>query len=310
MSDGIKEKKKFSETLKDNLQKITIIIVSIIYIVQGVFTIAKKDTSIIDILGSISFSIIVGVVISSSMNSMGLKDGRKSQAFVNSMKKYGETKELATPFFDKISAWCEYKNSIDLEAKRKEIIQNAGLKWKLYKIGYYNENKPSDNDKLKALEKAKHCKIEKITSQELLSDLPSEKYMKKRFGEGEKEYKTRNLFVDLLSKLLIGCVCGMYSLMPLLTEENINEQLASVLWNTMQISMWLAFGMIKYSNSKSFIEDEYRQTHIIQKTEYLNEFIVTVKNNPGVINEYDDEEDVEKFLEELVKQKGELKNEK
>ena len=74
-----KEKRKFGDVLKENLQKITIILVSIIYIVQGLFTIAKKDTSIWDILGSIAFSIVVGVVISSSMNSMGLKDGRKSQ---------------------------------------------------------------------------------------------------------------------------------------------------------------------------------------------------------------------------------------
>ena len=298
-----KEKRKFGDILKENLQKITIILVSIIYIVQGLFTIAKKDTSIWDILGSIAFSIIVGVVISSSMNSMGLKDGRKSQSFINSMKVYGETKEKATPYFDKLSAWCDYKNSVDLESQRKEIIQNAGLKWKLYKVGYYSKYKPEENEKIKALENANKCKIERLTSQQLLSDLPSSKYIKKRFGESEQEYKRRNAFFDTITKFITGIICGLYGLSPLITKDNFQEKMASVLWNTMQISMWLTFGVMKYVNAKSFIEDEYRQTHLIQKTEYLNEFIITIQNNPSVINEFDEDKEVQQYLDELMKEK-------
>ena len=303
-----KEKRKFGDVFKENLQKVIIILVSIIYIVQGLFTIAKKNNSILDILGSIAFSIIVGVVLSSSMNSMGLKDGRKSQTFINSMKVYGETKEKATPYFDKLSDWCDYKNSIDLESQKKEIVQNAGLKWKLYKIGYYSKHKPDEPDKIDALELADHCKIEKLTSKELLSDLPYDKYMKKRFGQSEQEFKSRGIFMDILSKSFMGIICGMYSLAPLLTQENIADKLANVLWNTMQIAMWLAFGMMKYSSAKSFIEDEYRQTHLIQKTEYLNEFIITIQNNPSVINEYDEDREVQEYLDELMKEKENTKN--
>ena len=71
----------------------------------------------------------------------------------------------------------------------------------------------------------------------------------------------------------------------------------------MQISMWLTFGVMKYVNAKSFIEDEYRQTHLIQKTEYLNEFIITIQNNPSVINEFDEDKEVQQYLDELMKEK-------
>lgn len=298
-----KEKKKFGEVLRDNLQKITIFLVSTIYIAQGLFTITKRDTSIWDILGAISFSIIVGIVISSSLNSLGLKDGRKSQAFINSMKAYGETKEKATPYFDKLASWCNYKNAMELDQRKKEIIQTAGLKWKLYKIGYYTQNKPEREEEAKALELADKCKIERLTSQALLSDLPSEKYAKRRFGQSEQEYTSRGMIFDVISKVFTGIVCGMYSLSPMFTQDNISEKLANVLWNTMQIAMWLAFGMSKYANAKSFIEDEYRQTHLIQKTEYLNEFIVTMQKNPSIIDDFDEDREVQKYIDELINEK-------
>lgn len=93
MSVEEKEKKSVGEVVRENLQKIIIVIVSLIYIVQGLFTLQTKNATILDILGSIAISVVVGVIISASLNSMGVKDGRKSNAFIQSIKTYGETKE-------------------------------------------------------------------------------------------------------------------------------------------------------------------------------------------------------------------------
>lgn len=303
-----KRKKRFSVILKENLQKIIIVIVSIIYIVQGVFQLAEKDASVLDILGSVGLSIVVGIIISSSLSSMGLKDGRNSEIFQRSMKAYGESKEKATPNFDKLSAWCEYKNSQELEIRKKEIIQTAGLNWRAYKFGYYDEpencNKLNDKQK-QSIEKAKHCKILKIDANELLSDLPKTKYglFSKyigKFGESEQDYKRRNNVTEFLTKIVISVVCGLYTLAPLINEQNKLQVLAGVLWNAMQIIIWLSFGIMKYVNAKSFMEDEYRQTHIIQKTEYLNEFVITLNNNPSVIENYDENIEIDKYIQEYI----------
>lgn len=301
-------KKKFGDVLKDNLHKLMIIVVSIIYIGQGVFAISKRDVSLWDILGSVFLSIIVGVILSSSLNNMGLKDGRKSETFQNSLKNYGITKEKATPYFDKLSSWCEYKNSQELELKKKEIIQSAGLNWKAYKVGYYKEhNSKLDEKQLQAIKNANSCRIIKINSRELLSDLPSnyKKFHKNtsKFGESEHDYVTRNAITDFVSKIAISIVCGLYSLSPLLTQENTMEIIANIIWNTMQIAMWLTFGVLKYTNARQFMEEEYRQTHIIQKTEYLNEFIVTMEKNPNIILEFDEDKEIDKYIEEMYKSK-------
>ena len=307
-----KEKRKITDAIKDNLQKITIVIVSLLYILQGLFTIAKKDTSIWDILGSIGLSIMVGVIISSSMNSMGLKDGRLGDIFQGSMMAYGKAKQDATPYFDKLSSWCDYKNFQELEFTKKDIIQSAGLNWKAYKYGYYDEHKDKlDERQLKALDQAKFCKIERLTARDLQSDFPQTRRtlfgLKKlgRFGESEKDYRNKTLLSDFLTRVFMSIICGLYTLKPLWDGTNKQEVIAGIIWNMLQIMMWIALGTIKYVNAKQFIEVDYRQSHIIQKTEYLNEFTVTMKNNPKVIDEFDETIEIDKYIQDYIREKEE-----
>ena len=310
------QRKKLGELLRDNLQKITIVLVSIVYITQGIFELAKKDATILEILGSIFLSVVVGTVISSNLSSMGLKDGRNSELFQTSLKSYGEAKINATPNFDKLSAWCEYKNFQELELEKKDIIQSAGLNWRAYKFGYYDEHKEKLDDKqLKALDKAKHCSIIKLNSQDLFSDLSGAKYgvfggkkIGDKFGPTEKDFKSKSTTNDLMVKVSMAVISGLYTLSPLITGENVYEIIAGVIWNLMQILVWLALGSMKYINAKSFMEDEYRKTHIIQKTEYLNEFIVTIKNNPEVIENFDDSLEIDAYIEAYLIEKEKLKN--
>lgn len=311
-----REKRKFGEVLRDNLQKITIVLVSIVYITQGIFELAKKDASILEILGSIFLSVVVGTVISSNLSTLGLKDGRNSETFQNSLKSYGEAKAKATPNFDKLVSWCDYKNFQELELEKKDIIQSAGLNWRAYKYGYYDEhNEKLDENQKKALERAKHCSIIKLNSQDLFSDLSSTKHgvfggkkIGDKFGLTEKEFKTKSTANDLLIKVSMAVISGLYTLAPLITGENALEIIAGVIWNLLQVLIWLALGTMKYTSAKSFMEDEYRKTHIIQKTEYLNEFIITMQNNPKVIEEFDDSLEIDAYIESYLEEKERLKN--
>lgn len=313
----VKKRKKLSEILRDNLQKIIILLVSVVYISQGVFKLQKKDATFFDIVGGIGISIIIGVLISSNLRSMGIRDGRRSEIYTTSVKAYGKTKEDATPIFDSLASWCEYKNTWELEVKKKEIIQENGLNWRAYKLGYYEDHKEKLNERqLKALEDAKTCKIARISSQELLSDLPKIKSKSgSRFGESEREYTSRNNVVDFFTRFFIGLCSGFYGLAPLFSEGNVQEIVAGIIWNTAQIIIWLAFGLVKYADARYFIEEEYRQTHIIQKTELLNEFIITMKNKPEIIEQYDEnlelDEYIDKYIQERekMKQKEEVNNE-
>jgi len=308
------EKKKLSVVVRNNLEKIVIFLIATFYIWQGVFKITDRNETFISVLGNILLSVVIGIAISLNMTQMGIKDGRKSDKFIKSEELYGTTKELATPYFDKLYAWCEYKNDQELNTKKRDIIRNVGLSWKAYRLGYYKEHKDDlslNENQLKAINEADSAKIEKIESRMLLSDLPTShlsllfgKKEQKRFGKSESDFKKQTLATDLITRLAISFVLGYYTISPLINGSNWRDIMANMIWHTLHIVIWITFGTLKYSNAKLFMEDEYRQVHLIQKTELLNEFIITMKNNSKVVDEFDvNQDDIDNYLDKLIKEK-------
>lgn len=304
------KKVNLGNVLKENIQKIAIFGMSILYILQGIFEFTTRQTTILEIIGNVALSFVIGVLIKDNLVSLGLRDGRRSEDFKNSLQYYAQVKEQATEYFDKLPEWCRYKNAKELEWLRQDIITMAGLSWKGYKYGYYELHPEKlTEEQQKAIEKCKNAKITKISSDELLSDLPSaKKKFGKRFGLDEKEYQLKTNIQSILSKIATAIICGFFTLSPLINASNWREVLAKVLWNAIQIIMWLTFGVISYANAKGFILNEYRQTHIIQKTEYLNEFIQTMRKEPQVIDEYNKDEELDEYINEFVKEKLENAN--
>ena len=286
-----------------NFQKILILLVSSLYIIQGAFKLTQTQASIVEVLGNAALSIVLGVTISNTLRSSGLQAGRRSDIFASSMKAYGEVKVKATPYFDKLSQWCLFKNNNELLEKRRDIIQRGGLHWKAYLHGYYDTHLNTlTSEQLKVYYKAKHAKIPKLVANELLSDLPVSKTSRSKFGISEQTYKHSNVFFDIITKLTISIIGAYYMLEPILNQEGV----ANIIWHTIQIGLWITLGILKYCEAKNFMENEYRQTHIVQKTEYLNEFVVTMQNNPTVIEEVEDNTGVTQDIEEFLREKGVL----
>lgn len=295
-------KTKTSSTVREKLQIVIIVLICCVYIAHGLFTLEESQQTVAEIVGNIAWSGTIGVIISSMFTSQGLKDGRNTELFLNSLKAYGDSKSRATPWFDKLTTWCSYKNAYDLEIRKKEIVEGAGLNYRAYTVGYYDEHPDVlTEDQLKALEKVDTCKILKITQRELLSDMPKNRFSEKnRFGETVLEYQTKGTVLDIVVKLALAIICGLYTLEPIK-----DSNWAGLVWNLLQILMWLSFGFQKYIDSKYFMEYEYRQSHLVQKTELFNEFIVTMQNNPNIIYTYDVniDEEVDKFIKQKEEQK-------
>lgn len=289
--------------LQTHFQKILIILVSSLYIIQGAFKFTQTQASIVEVLGNAALSIVLGVTISNTLRNSGLQAGRRSIIFTLSMKAYGEAKVKATPYFDRLTQWCLFKNNNELREKRMDIIQRGGLHWKAFLHGYYDTRLDTLNsEQLKVYYKAKHARIPKLIANELLSDLPVSRCSRSKFGISEQTYKHSNVLFDVITKLTISIVGAYYVLEPILNKEGI----ANIIWHTIQIGLWITLGMLKYCEAKDFMENEYRQTHIVQKTEYLNEFVVTMQNNPNVITEVEDNTGVTKDIEEFLREKGVL----
>ena len=74
--------------IKDNIAKLALIPISITYIIYGLFMIEKKEESILNILASISISIVMGTAIAICMMNAGFNDAKKTQEFKDKNLKY------------------------------------------------------------------------------------------------------------------------------------------------------------------------------------------------------------------------------
>ena len=219
---------------------------------------------------------------------------------------YAEAKEKAKKYYDKLPAFCAYKTETEKINIKREIITNANLSFLKYLKGYYNENKNSlEEYQIEAIEEANKMRIEPYQTSKILSDLPNDikKNIKSRYGKDEKQYIVEKNISGLFSKIIWAILSGYYTLGPL-NQDNIPQ----AVWNALQIAIWLAFGSIDYINAKEFINNEYRQTHVIQKTAFLEEFITLMENEPKKLDKYDDELQFKEFLEKKEKREEKIEN--
>lgn len=291
--------------IKDNIAKLALIPISITYIIYGLFMIEKKEESILNILASISISIVMGTAIAICMMNAGFNDAKKTQEFKDKKRDLEEAKNEAVNYQDKLPTFCNMKNLRELEETREDILQSVLLNPKLWKLGYYDKNKQDlTQEQLYALHKVKNIKLDKIRSRDLMimdtSRNKKNKYGK--YGKNKREYLTQKNIQGLLMTLIISIVFGYYSLVPLFNKDTIS----TLVWNIFQIIMWLTMGVIKYCDAKSFILDEFVENNIVTKTNILREFIAVMKNNPKMLIEFETEQD--KKIKEFLKEQEEQEN--
>lgn len=287
-------KKNIFKILKSKIYIIAIVVVSIFYVFYGLFNFEKTGKSVVEILGSIGMSFIIGLSLVNFLRKEGLKSARDDETYKNSLILYAEAKEKAKPYYDKLPAFCVYKTEQDKTNIKREIITNANLSYFKYLKGFYKDKQDLEEYQKKAIEEANVVKIEPYQTSKILSDLPNEGILgiKSRYGRDEKQYIAQKNVSGILSKVIWAILSGYYTLGPLNSDN-----LPQAVWNALQIAIWLAFGSIDYANAKEFIINEYRQTHIIQKTSFLEEFITLMEKEPEKLNQYDDELMFKQYLE-------------
>ena len=296
-----KPKRGFLKVLKSNVYLLAIFGLALFYVFYGLFEFKPTEQSAKQIVGSIVISLTLGTILLSFLRRQGLKNARDSEVYQNSLIVYAEAKEKAKPNLDKLAAYCAYKTEQEKTETKRDIITSANLSYAKYKAGFYDEievKSKLDDDQKKAINKANSVKVNPYQAKDVLSDLPKNGKIAKwvgygRYGRDDNQYDLEKTFKSILSKLLWAFASGLYTLAPL-NRDNIPQ----AIWNGMQILMWLAFGSTEYFNAKEFVLNEYRQTHIIQKTALLDEFNTIIQNDPHRLDKYDDDLQFEKYLKE------------
>lgn len=306
-------KKKVVDKLIGALDWFLLLLIGATYIAQGFFYFKRNDKSIFAIVGEGALAFALGLIFYVVLRSRGLRYGRKAEQFIASSELYAIAKEETKPFRNKTGAYCLFRSEQEFETSKRECIENAGLNYENWKKGIYTpeliEKMHLSDEQRRALIDVSKIKYEYIEPRQLYSDLPqmSERKRKKygRYGMGDKDYALSNNFRDGILMVFWAILFGGFAL-----DKFENFSVATVLWHCLQVVMWVGFGLYKFFQAYSFMINEYRQTHIIQKTEILNDFISLYKNNPKILDKYDYElqalKELEKGEEDNVNDSGKI----
>ena len=124
---------------------------------------------------------------------------------------------------------------------------------------------PIDKAREKAYFKALRVKLKPLVSSNLTSDgvKASDPF---DFGKSKREYTAKRNASDVVIKLLMAIIFGYFGV-SLASEINV----ASIIWNGLQIILYVTGGVIQMYNSYMWVVDDYRGS-VIKKIDYLQKF--------------------------------------
>lgn len=282
-------KKTFQELFYKNAGYFAVVLISLAYIAGSFVLISQTGKTVYEIIATGVISLIVGILLTGVFRSLGIQKGEEDEKTISTNKLYSETVESCVLKIDLLEDFCELENEKARESIRKKILSQAGLKYsdcfdenggvKSYDYELYSseaiekENSKRQKRKYKKINhrrkrayyKAVNIKMKLLTPSTLTSTSLKENDPFD-FGKTKKEYRSQRNLSDMVTRVFMAIIFGYFGV-TFVSEVNF----ATLIWNILQIVMYITSGVIQMYASYSFIVDEYR-LNVIKKIDYLQKF--------------------------------------
>ena len=278
---------KIRDFFKQNIGYFIVALVSIVYIATAFITVDETGKTIGEIIADTAVVFFLGLFINRVFDLQGMMNGDRDERVQMAIVTHGETVVKISPYIDKLDDWCKLKNEENLKVQRTRVLASEGMRYE----DYFNEDgsakdfKP-DEEKLKnktlrktekarirCFKKALHLKLTPITAGALTSE-GGKKQDPYNFGRTKGQYETQTSVRDIITKICIAGIFGYYGV-RLIQDFNY----ATLIWNGLQVAIFLIMGCIKMYNSFMFVTGEYR-TRIVNKTNNLEMFHNYIQSLP------------------------------
>ncbi len=273
--------------LQRNLGYFVVAVVSAVYIATAFIQIDETGKTVGRIIADGAVVFLLGFFINRIFDLQGIMNGERDDRFRASVLLHGETVVKISPHIDKLDDWCKLKNEENLRVQRTRILATEGMKYSDYfdNDGAAKEIKV-DEEKLKnklyrriekkriaCFHKALRLKLTPISAGELTSEGVhiDDPY---NFGRTKEQYEKQTSLIDIVSKVVIAVIFGYYGV-SLIQDFSY----ANLIWNGLQVALFILVGSIKMYNSFIFITDEYRG-RIVKKINNLEMFDNYIKALP------------------------------
>lgn len=296
--------------LKQYMGYIVIVFACLIYIARGIITIEETGKTILQVLADGSLALFFGIFINIVFELQGIMEGDRNEKVIATNQKHADIVEKISPNIDKLDDWCDMKNKEALKLARVRKLSVNGLKYEdcfdeegVAKTPSFIENKSQVLSKEeKQLLKAKMCcykkacriKLTLLTTNSLTSEGGRE-YDPYYLGQTKKQYKQKTVILDLVSKLGVSVIFGVYG-----AKLVKSFSWAFLIWTGIQVVLFLIMGVIKLYTSYMFVVDDHR-ARTIKKIDNLTKFSDYIKNANNNQNE-DNNETKTDVIEEKIEQ--------
>lgn len=261
----------FTENLYKNAGYYVVVLISLIYIASSLVLISKTGKSIYEIIGTGFLSLVVGSLINGSFRNIGIRRGEDDERTISTIELHSSAVEEIVPYLDKLDEYCERENALAIKRLRIRLLANVGLKYddcfdENGVVRELNLTQGKENRaKRKAYRQAIRLKIKALTPSSLTSD-GGDFNNPFNFGKSKREYTRQRSTADILSRIVMAIIFGFFGV-SLVSEINF----AVIIWNSLQIIMYVTSGVIGMYSTYMWIVDDYRQS-VIKKIDHLQRF--------------------------------------
>lgn len=270
----------FTETLYKNAGYITVVLISLVYILSSLVLISKTGKSVYEIIGSGFLSLVVGMLINGAFRNIGIRRGDEDEKTLSTISLHQRAVEEIVDCIDRLDGYCERETVALLKRVRTRILADAGLKYEECFDSYgiareliLTDDKRKNRKIKRAYKKAVNIKIKPLTASSLTTD-GGDYNNPYDFGKSKRAYTRGRSVTDVVSRLIMAIIFGYFGV-SLVSQIDF----ATVIWNTLQIVMYITGGVIQMYTSYMWIVDDYRGS-IIKKIDQLQKFKLYVKANP------------------------------
>lgn len=271
--------------IKSLAMDFAVVLTGVAYVLYQMITIEPTNLNPLVLISEAFIGIICGVVIKQSLGENGFNKGYNSNHWKEEEDKYNESCNVAIPYMERVD---NYYISEEIEKRRnyrREHLQAKRLKyehWFSFEGDYIGSQ-----EKYKALTKTqrrtlKKCIRVKIYIPNLFSEYEtvSEKYTHGEITVSKR--RNQNIAKNSISATIIAII-GVY-FVPVISNWN----WASLISSTMQVALWVTFGIMQLYSNYSFIVND-KVDILKEKKKEISKFVSGCEKGMYIENPYDKE---------------------
>ena len=284
--DKIEELQNFTvRYIKTIAMDLVVVLVAIAYIFYQMVGLEQNDINPIILIAEAFMGIICGVAIKQALGENGFSKGYNSKFWLDEEEKYNKACDTANPYMERVDNFYQYEEIEKKRNYRRIKLQGVRLKYEHWfdpqgnYIGDIDTYKKLDRKQKRVLNKCIRIKIYPLN---LFSqyNVSVDQDTKKEITD--RAQRSKNITKNTLSATIIAII-GVYFI-PVLNSWS----WASFISSTMQVAMWVLFGILQLFNNYNFVVQD-KVALLRQKKEVIKRFTSGCENGLYKVGPYDEE---------------------